>query len=183
VDAQPEEATPFSGREQQLAATVQASVRPRLLRRRLLLLAVAGVLAAAAAAAALLLSGDSVQALAVVPPNSVGIIDPDSNEIVDAIEVGESPGPIEASGSSVFVGNRNSETVSQLSISQREEVDAFGTGGRLSDLAVEPGAVWVSDSFRGVVTASAPEEAGRTRFSIADGDFAFGAGTGIRLGR
>jgi YVTN family beta-propeller protein len=179
VDAQPEEATPFSGREQQLAAAVHAAVRPRLLRRRLLLLAVAGVLAAAAAAAALLLSRDSVHALAVVPANSVGVIDPDSNEIIDAIKVGESPGSIAAAGSNVFVANSNSATVSQLSISRKAEVDTFGTGGRLKDLAVEPGAVWVSDSYRGTVTAYVPGAAGRTRFSIAEGDFAFGAGTAL----
>jgi YVTN family beta-propeller protein len=178
IAAQPEEATPFSGREQQLAAAVHAAVRPRRPRRRWLLLA-AGAAVAAAAVAALLLSGGSAKTLAAVPPNSVGVIDPNSNEIVDAIEVGDSPGPIEASGSRVFVGNRNSQTVSQLSISQRKEVDTFGTGGRLSDLAVESGAVWVSDSFLGVIAAFAPQEAGRTRFSIAEGDFAFGAGTAL----
>jgi YVTN family beta-propeller protein len=179
MDAQPDESTPFAGREQQLAAAVHAAVRPRLLRQRGLLLAAAGAAVAAATVAALLLSGGSAKTLAAVPPNSVGVIDPDSNEIVDAVEVGDSPGPIEASGSSVFVGNRNSQTVSQLSISQRKEVDTFGTGGRLSDLAVESGAVWVSDSFLGVIAAFAPQEAGRTRFSIAEGDFAFGAGTAL----
>jgi class 3 adenylate cyclase len=160
LDAQPEEATPFSGREGELAAAARATVRPRRVRRRWVVFVAVLALAAVAALLAFVFLAGSVRTLATVPPNSVGVIDPDSNEIVGAIEVGDSPGPIEASGSSVFVGNRNSQTVSQLSISQREEVDTFGTGGRLSDLAVESDAVWVSDSFRGVVAAFAPRRQG-----------------------
>jgi YVTN family beta-propeller protein len=179
LDAQPEEATPFSGRERQLAAAAVAAVRPRVLSRRRLLAAAAVLLASAVATAALLLRGGSVHALAAVPPDSVGVIDPESDEIVDAIDVGESPGPIVASGSSVFVGNRNSQTVSQLNISRREEDETFGAGGQIGDLAVADGAVWVSDSFTGVLSGYAPGEAGRTRFSIAEGDLALGAGIAV----
>src|ERR671922_956343 len=62
LDAQPEEATPFSGRERQLAAAAVAAVRPRVLSRRPLLAAAAVLLASAVAPAALLLRGGSVHA-------------------------------------------------------------------------------------------------------------------------
>jgi YVTN family beta-propeller protein len=111
--------------------------------------------------------------------NSVGIIDPDTNEIVDAIGVGESPGPLAVAFPNLFVGNRNSETITQMSIPRREGVETFGTGGRLSDLAVEPGLVWVADAFRGVVTVYALGTAERTRFSVAEGELALGAGMAL----
>jgi YVTN family beta-propeller protein len=187
LDAQPDEATPFSGREGELGAAAQAAVRPRVLGRRRLLAGAGALLAGAAATVVVLLVHpfDSGQALKAVPPNSVGVIDPGSNDIVAAIEVGESPGPIAATARSIFVANRSSATVSQIDIRRRVEINTFGIGGvggfdSLADLVVERGLVWVSDPRDGTVTAYGRNQvAFDDRINVFEGDFPEGAGTAL----
>ncbi|MGH3033464.1 MAG: adenylate/guanylate cyclase domain-containing protein [Gaiellaceae bacterium] len=187
LDAQPEEATPFSGREGELAAAAHSAVRPRRLGRRKLLAGAGVLLAGAAATVAVLLADpfDSGQALTTVPPNSVGVIDPGSNDIVAAIQVGESPGPIAASAGRISVANRNSATVSQIDIRRRDVINTFGIGGiggfeRLADLVVERGLVWVSDVHAGTVTAYGRNQvAFDDRIKVFEGDFAVSAGTAL----
>jgi YVTN family beta-propeller protein len=187
LDAQPEKAMPFSGREGELAAAAQAAVRPRRVGRRGLLVAACALLAVLAGTMGVLLADpfDSGQALTTVPPNSVGVIDPSSNDIVAAIKVGESPGPIAATARRIFVGNRSSATVSQIDIRRRAEVNTFGIGGiggfdSLADLVVERGLVWVSDPREGTVTAYGRNQvAFDDRINVFEGDFPLGAGTAL----
>jgi YVTN family beta-propeller protein len=85
----------------------------RLRPRRLLLGAALAAALAAALVAVVLARGDDAQPV-VVAPNSVAVIDPASNEVVDSIGVGNSPGPIAAGSGSLWVVNLNDRTLTKI---------------------------------------------------------------------
>ena len=102
--SQPDAATPFQGREGELAEAAQAAViGPPWYRRRLGVLAIAGaVVAALAVGGALLFTGGS-NALARIDSDSAGLIDAKTNEIKKEVAVGSGPGAI-AIGLAVSAG-------------------------------------------------------------------------------
>jgi YVTN family beta-propeller protein len=124
--AQPVAATPFAGREGELAAAAEAAVAPPRFGRRRLMWALGSLLAAAVIAVTAFMLTGSQPGLADVPPDAVGVIDPASNKIIDAVGVNESPGPISVSGNSVWVLNQNSRTASRIDSRTRKVVDNFG---------------------------------------------------------
>ena len=83
------------------------------------------VLAAAGVAAGLFLAFAGDPAIT-VGPNSVAVIDPSRNALVDAIPVGDAPGPIAAGAGSVWVLNRNSRTVTRIDPRNRAAVTTWG---------------------------------------------------------
>jgi hypothetical protein len=88
--AQPAEATPFAGREGELAAAAaDAVVRPRRLhtRRRTLYVSAAALVLVVAAVAAVLAFSGGESAVSVVP-NSVALINPADNRLVDSFPTG-----------------------------------------------------------------------------------------------
>jgi YVTN family beta-propeller protein len=126
-------------------------------RRRRLPLAVgaAALAVAAVAASALLLLRDS-RAPVVVPANSVAVIDPDGNEVIAAVPVGESPGPIVAGLGAVWVFNWNDLTVSKLDPTRRQTVGVVpgvteGATAReaitVALLAAGEGALWTGHAL------------------------------------
>jgi YVTN family beta-propeller protein len=116
-----------------------------LYRRRLVLVGTAVVLAGlAAAVAGLLLTSDSPGALSEVAPNQVGIIDPERNEIVGAVDLGETPGPVAAGEEAVWVLNPGSSTISLIDPRTRE-VQTGGLGGTPGNLAAAGTGAWVTD--------------------------------------
>ena len=158
LDAQPAEATPFAGRESELAKAAEAAVEaPRTERRRsLLLLTVLLLLVAAGVSAFLLVRGDESGASQTgregatgikVRPNSVAVIDPETNAIVASIPVGAGPGSIATGDGSVWVANAVARTVSRIDAETREVVATIGLGIEPTDLAVGQGAVWVAGGF------------------------------------
>jgi YVTN family beta-propeller protein len=118
-------------------------------RRRLLIALGSVVVAAAAVVAAVVLGRRGDAEPAVVTPNSVAVIDPATNEIVDAIRVGDGPGPIAAHRDSLWVVNRNDRTLMKIDASARSVVASVGlpgpTGRRSAklQLAAARGDVWV----------------------------------------
>lgn len=98
-----------------------ASKRPR---RRRGLLALTGVVAVAIAAvvAALVVDENGEAEPIVVTPNSVAVIDPGTNRVVDSVRVGDSPGPIEASDNALWVVNINARTLMKIDPAARSVV-------------------------------------------------------------
>jgi YVTN family beta-propeller protein len=151
VDAQPEEATPFAGREQELAEAAQAALEsPRRPRRRdLLLAALAGVLAAAVAIPVFALSRGNSSAPATpsarlsVGPNSVAVVNPATNRVTAAVRVGENPGPLAVDSTSVWVGNLGEDTLSHIDPKTRKVIKTIGLPVTPTALAVGGGAVWI----------------------------------------
>jgi YVTN family beta-propeller protein len=158
VDAEPSD-TPFAGREDELAKAAESAVAaPRWSRRRAILIgAIAGAIAVAVAIPVFALSGESGlndpatgtdSALNVaVRPNSVAVIDPKTNSVVESIPVGSGPGPIAVGEGSVWVANIDDETVVQIDPTTRKVVDTIGVGVEPTDLAVGEGVVWVAAGF------------------------------------
>src|SRR5439155_21124087 len=93
--SQPDAATPFEGREGELAEAAQAAVAPQpWYGRRVSMLAIAGVIVAGLVAGGLVLFTGGSQALARIDSDSAGLIDAKTNEIKQQIAVGSDPGAI-----------------------------------------------------------------------------------------
>lgn len=96
-------------------------------RRRRVLIALGGVVLALAAAVAgmVLARGNNARPFAVAA-NSVAVIDPETNAVVGAIQVGDSPGPIAASRDSLWVVNRNDRTLMKINSADRSVMASVG---------------------------------------------------------
>jgi YVTN family beta-propeller protein len=118
---------------------------PARRRSRALLAAAAALalLAAAAALSAFLATRDS-GGLSSVSPNSVGIIDPDSNRLVAEVPVGIDPESAAGGVGSVWVANVEDETVSRIDPTSHEVVRTISVDGYPSDITVGGGTVWVA---------------------------------------
>jgi YVTN family beta-propeller protein len=120
-------------------------------RRRTSVILAAGavLLAAALAAAILVLIRNSNQTTTIVAANSVAVIDPSTSEVVDAVPVGEGPGPIAAGHDSLWVVNANDRTLMKIDASSRSVDASVGlpvpTGFLTTKLlvAITPDEVWV----------------------------------------
>jgi YVTN family beta-propeller protein len=130
---------------------------PRRLRdsgppKRGLVLALLGTaILAASVAGALVIIHESGSAETVgVPANSVAVIDPRARSVVQAIRVGENPGPVSAGAGNLWVLNLDSATLSRIDLRTRRVLETQGLGGASTDRGT-PGnvvasaqEVWVS---------------------------------------
>ena len=115
-------------------------------RRRGLALVGAGI-ALAAAAAGVALSSSSPD-VAVVP-DSVAVIDPESDLIVADVPVGIRPEAIVADGRSIWVANASDGTVSQIDVRKRRVVATVAPGIAADALVADAGSAWIADTGRG----------------------------------
>jgi YVTN family beta-propeller protein len=137
------EETAFAGREGELAEAAQAAVaKPRRRRRTLLLAALAAGVAAAVGIAIFALGQGEAGGDVAVRPNSVAVIDPTSNEVVDAIDVGNGPSSVAVGEGAVWVLNSEDRTVSRINPDTLQPA-TIGTGTTPTDLAVGGGSVWL----------------------------------------
>jgi YVTN family beta-propeller protein len=97
----------------------------RVGKRQLLLAAALAAALVAALVAVVLVRGDDAGPVAVAP-NSVAVIDPAGDNVVDAIPVGESPGPIAASRESLWIVNLNDGTLMKIDPRTRSVVGSVG---------------------------------------------------------
>ena len=133
-------------------------VAPKRSRHRSLALAGALLgLVLAAGLAALLLGRSDDGGLSLVHPNNVGVIDPQTNEIVAEVPVGIGPGPIAVGDAGVWVGNigdRDPDADRSVDARRRED----GCTGRDADgVAVTQDAVWVVHGRLGLVSRIDPQ--------------------------
>ena len=140
--------------ERELPRPPQIPQQSHLLTRgRIVLVAVAALaLLAVIVLGVLALTGEEN---VVVRPDSVAVIDPNSNEVIDSIPVGESPGPIAFAGGGVWVVNLNDQTLSKIDPVNRRQTEKLGLPGAgaaealPAQLAGDPGDLWVaSNCFR-----------------------------------
>jgi YVTN family beta-propeller protein len=122
--------------------------------RRLLLLAGA-LLAAVAIGVAVVLA--TRHPGMTVPPNSVGIIDPDTNKVVDFVRVGSRPDGLAVGENAVWVANLEDRTLSRVDSKQRTLERTISLNATPTGLAVGLGAVWVAHGLLGTVSRIAPE--------------------------
>jgi YVTN family beta-propeller protein len=110
-------------------------------RLRVLAVALAAGLAAAATAAVLLRDQTSPVS---VPPNSVAVIDPESNRVVAAIPAGAGAESVAVGLDSVWVANVEERTLSRIDPRERRETRRIALSATPTDVAVGFGAVWVA---------------------------------------
>ena len=88
-----------------------------------------------------------------MPPNSVAVIDPATNDVVQAIQVGIRPGPITAGGGEVWVGNRDDHNLTRIDMRTRRPAGTLSLDGRTpTRLAFDRGTVWVAHGLLGNVS-------------------------------
>ena len=116
-------------------------------RRRVLIAAGIAALAVPAAVVGVLLVREDTALSAA--PNSVAVIDPRTNGVVDTIAVGDGPNPIAASRDAVWVVNVNDKTLMKIDAAAHSVVESVGlpapTGwqGTAFRVAAPPRDVWV----------------------------------------
>jgi class 3 adenylate cyclase/DNA-binding beta-propeller fold protein YncE len=135
--------------------------KERARRTRLLaLLSVALVLAAVFTILAVSLRGEgSTVAPILVVPNSVAVIDPNTNRIVGDIRVGNGPDRIAVGEGRVWVLNGAAQTISLIDARKRALVKTFGIGAMAGEIAVGLGSVWVGVRATSTVLRLDPERA------------------------
>lgn len=117
--------------------------RPRGRTRRAVILAAALTLAVVAALVAIVRPSSGSPEPFVLTGDSVAVVDPGTNAIVDEVPVGGRPtGPAVGEGS-VWVGDRDHETLLQIDPRARRVVQTIGLGVTPAVVAVGAGSVWV----------------------------------------
>ena len=113
--------------------------------RRRLVAAAAGTLAVAAALGAILLwpRGDAARTVSVAN-NSVAVIDPRTNRVVDDIVTGDYPGPLASGGRYVWVGNIGNDTMMAIDAKTRKAGFATAVQQPL-DFAVIGSRLWIAN--------------------------------------
>jgi YVTN family beta-propeller protein len=173
------ELPPVAAPAGKLAAVVETHAKRRRLRWR----GVAVVAAAAAAALIALLAfrsgGDSI----VVRPNSVAVIDPETNKLVADVEVGKRPGPTAFGGGALWVANLDDSTLSRINPKTREVERTIPMQHVFpSDIAAGEAAVWVANGPDNAVVRVSPDAnevvdtIGTNRCSGYDAAIAVGGG-------
>jgi YVTN family beta-propeller protein len=116
-----------------------------------LLAAGAAVLLVAAVAAGVVAvrRGGTEARLASVPPDSVGVIDPEANALVAALPVGSAPGGVAVGEGAVWVANAGDQTITRIDPNRKTPTATIGVGRTASAVAVGRGAVWVASATAG----------------------------------
>jgi DNA-binding SARP family transcriptional activator len=113
-------------------------------RRRWPVLAAAAGVAGAALASVFAFGPSSRANAVVVKPNSVAVIDPKKDELVDDVHVGAYPGPLASDESYVFVCNIGEATLSRIIPTTRKVFDT-GSLSRAIDLVAVNKHVWAAN--------------------------------------
>jgi YVTN family beta-propeller protein len=157
ADGLPTSFPPIRG-DAEPALAEEAASTARWRRARWALAAGAVAVIVVALVGALLIRGGSGGGLESVQPNHVGLIDLQTNEIVDEIPVGVRPGPIAAGDGAIWVGNVDDQTLTRIDPSTRSAAETIPLDDRTpTGLAVGLGSVWVAHGLRGEVSRVDPQ--------------------------
>jgi DNA-binding beta-propeller fold protein YncE len=87
-----------------------------------------------------------------VEPNWVAVIDPRTNEVVDAVPAGTEPGPITSGGGAIWVGNAGNvdgKSVTRINPSSRKVVETIALDATPTGVAFGHGYLWVAHGLTG----------------------------------
>ena len=141
-----------------LGARSGRTLEPERNALRWLLAGVAALVLAGVAAALVLTFGGDSGGLASVSPNSVGVIDPKTNELVAEVPVGIDPGALTVGEGAVWVANAEDKTVLRIDAQTRERRRTIPVGGLPSDVTVGGGTVWVALGAFAELTSIDPDQ-------------------------
>lgn len=153
-----------------LAQAAETAVAPPLWRRPVAVAAVVLLIASLVATAVFVARHGSAGGVSEVSPNQVGVIDPETNQIVAEVPVGIKPGPIVVGGGSVWVGNLQDRTLTRIDVKHHSPVGTISLEDRTpTGLAFGVGAVWVAHGLRGQLSRVDPALSRVTRtINVAD---------------
>jgi YVTN family beta-propeller protein len=141
---------------------IDAPERPRPVlaglqaRRGGVLLGLGGGLLLAAALAAVFTGGDDPTPQRATG-NTIAVIDPDSNRIVETIPTGVRPADVSAGAGHIWVANHGDDTATQIDPRRREVVSTSAPGSSVAGLAAGDEAVWIGDARRSVLLRLDPD--------------------------
>jgi YVTN family beta-propeller protein len=119
--------------------------------------ALIGVLAAAVAIPIFAFGqGGSGGGSANVTPNSVAVIDPQSNKVVGSVPVGVRPASVAGGESAVWVANLDDRTLTRIDPQTRTVVRTIPLQATPTGLAAGKGAIWVASGLLGSVSRVDP---------------------------
>jgi YVTN family beta-propeller protein len=150
-------------------------------RRRATMLAVAGVAAAALVVSGAIFVSARSGGLDGVDVNAVGVIDASGSKLVDQVPVGLRPGPIAFAGRSLWVGNEDDRTLTEIDVATRRRGATVPLQGATpTGIAVGAGSVWVAHGRLGTVSQVNPQFKNIEHTFVVGvhngGGIAFGAG-------
>jgi peptide/nickel transport system substrate-binding protein len=93
----------------------------------------------------------------VIAPNSIGVLDADSGEVVSTLGLTTRPGSIAASADGVWVTNPDAETVTRIEPEGQDVHDAIHVGQNPTGIAVGEDVVWVVESGGPSVSRISPD--------------------------
>jgi YVTN family beta-propeller protein len=115
--------------------------------------ALVGVVAAAVAIPVFALGqGDPGGGSASIGPNSVAIVDPESNSVQGTVSVGVRPSAVAAGDGTVWVGNLDDESVTRIDSATRLVERSIALDSTPTGLAVGEGFVWAAEGLAGSVS-------------------------------
>ena len=89
-----------------------------------------------------------------VVPNSVAVIDPQTNRVSADIPVGARPAGVVAGSGSIWVANLDDQTISRINPSTNLDTRNISDPGISGALASSPGAIWATTWSGGVMTVT-----------------------------
>ena len=120
--------------------------------------ALIGVLAAAVAIPVFALGQGSGGGGTTVTPNSVAVIDAESNRVVGSVSVGIRPGPVAAGAGAVWVGNLDDRTLSRIDPATQAVAATVSLDRRTpTGVAADEVAVWVAHGRLGELSRVDPQ--------------------------
>ena len=144
--------------EAESTQVTDATIRQALWQRPGILAAAAAAFVAVLGAAAFLWTRPSAGGLSEVHPNHVGVIDAATNKVVDEIQVGIRPGPIDIGLGSVWVGNLQDRTLTRIDRREHSITGTISLENRTpTGLTVGAGAVWIAHGQLGQLSRVDPQ--------------------------
>jgi YVTN family beta-propeller protein len=107
------------------------------------------VIVAGIAATGLVLANWGGGSSAVVPPNSLAVIDPGTNRVTRSVPVGDTPSYVSAVPGAVWVLNSNEHTLSRVD-PRTKASSRVGSSAEAVDAVAAPSGVWVSSTTHSV---------------------------------
>jgi len=142
----------IEGLESEFDPLMTLDIELRRKRRRMYAgAALIGVLAAATAIPIFALGQGGSGGGASVAPNSVAVIDPESNQVVGTVPVGIRPSTIASGEGAVWVANLDDRTLSRIDPTTRTVLGNLSLEATPTGVAVGEGAVWVAYGLLGSV--------------------------------
>jgi YVTN family beta-propeller protein len=132
---------------------IEGTVPPRIRRRRLPIAVGAALLVATAISVSVAaLRGGGTAEVRTAAPNSVAVVDPETNRLVADIPVGTGPTSVAAGDGAVWVTNTADQTVMRIDPGTGTVRQTVRVGDGPSGIAFGAGAIWVANGLAGEVS-------------------------------